>query len=381
MSSLSMSPKRFLTLFILLSYSLLYGRVIEAMEMSDLKISYGINDYKSKPIDVTTKVKDDKKIIYASGWIEYVPKDTTVAFEWYREMRDGTKEKLTEHTVEVKSSQVAEPRFVYSSFGLGKESAPMIGRYVVKGVADGKVQGDISFEIVSDKPQVSKAQVNKKRHTKAHANKTNHNKAICKTFNNTAVKQEINRLLTKYPQASRDGSLQLALYSDPKNGIIFYVPNGWYSIPDDDNATILYMSQKQESVINRYRAKKVEKFWDEDDIKESEIFVYNSAKAIGDLFIEFVAKRGDKAKYVGDISLFGFGSYVIAHHVIHHTGTIERYKSSTFLWNGSDLYALEITMDANHLQLGEFLSSLWYMTFCDASTEIAKPEDRPQGIK
>jgi len=351
MSSISVHQKRLLFLLLFLLHTLLYAEKIAPLGVTDLKISFGINDYKSKAIDVVTKVKDDKKIIFASGWIENAPKDTTVTFKCYREIGNNKVDVLVESTIKVTGS-----RFIYSRIMLENGLTARVGRYGVDVKVGDRVLATTSFEIVSSRPPSAKNS--------------------CTTFDNVAVKRDINRLLDKYPQMKSDTSLNFGLYSDPKNGIIFYLPNGWFSIVDSSD-TIVYLSQEKKNIINKYMVRKVKRFWDEDDIKNPEEFVYYSAKAMGNISIELATKSGDSAEYAGEISIFHFKSYTIAHQVIHRKGKMDRYKSSTFIWNGSDLYTLAVTTKENDLQLGEFLSSLWYMTFCDDKSTIIDPKDIP----
>ncbi|SFV51187.1 hypothetical protein MNB_SV-6-1463 [hydrothermal vent metagenome] len=351
MSNISISQKRLFLTLLLLLYTSVYAREAPPIGISNLQISLGINDYKSRAIDVITKVKDDKKIIYASGWIEHAPKDTIVTFKWYREMPNGDRYLLVKPTIKVTGS-----RFIYSRIVFDKKSTTKAGRYGVAVVVDDKVLASSSFEIVSSDPTVTKKS--------------------CTTFDNEVVKGYITKLLDRYPKVKREKSLNFGLYSDPKNGIIFYLQNGWYPMANS-SGTIIYLSQKEKNIINKYMVRKIERFWSEDDIKDPEEFIYYSAKAIGDLSIESAKKSGERAEYAGDISIFHFDSYIVAHLVVHLNGKIDRYKSITLLWSGRELYALEITTRESDLQLGEFLSSLWYMTFCDKSSKIIKAEDIP----
>lgn len=200
--------------------------------------------------------------------------------------------------------------------------------------------------------------------------------ATCTTFDSKKVQQDISKLIDKYPNVYKGASIDFGLYSDPKNGIVFYVPNGWFPVASKSN-NILFISQKERNFVNTYMLRKIEKFWDDEDTKNPEEFIYYNAKALGDISIEIATKAGDSANYVGDISIFSFNSYTVAHYVTHRTGKIDIYKSSTLIWNGKELYTLVVTTKESNLQLGEFLSSVWYTTFCDNTLSVIDPSKIP----
>jgi len=204
----------------------------------------------------------------------------------------------------------------------------------------------------------------------------NEKQATCTTFDSKKVQQDISKLLNKYPDVYKGASINFGLYSDPKNGIVFYVPNGWFPVASKSN-NILFISQKEKSFVNTYMLKKIEKFWDEEDIKNPEEFIFYNAKALRDISIELATKAGDNEEYIGDITIFPFKSYTIAHYVSHRTGKIDTYKSSTLIWNGKELYTLVVTTKKSDFQLGEFLSSVWYTTFCDNTLSVIDPSKTP----
>lgn len=320
------------------------------MGIADLQISLGMDVAQSKPIDVVTSVTSDR-LLYASAWMRYAPENTKVTFRWYRYIHDNQKNIILDSKVTMSGS-----RFLYATLEFDKGSIVPEGKYGVAIMANNRVLASTTFDIRS--PSSKKAQKN------------------CLAFDDRGIQNMVQQLKQHYPDMQNMSNIKLGLYSDPQNGIIFYVPNNWFAI-GDGKGSILHLREQENKEANKYRVRKIEKFWSTEDIQKPKAFLYQVVKTIGDISIEAAVNDGDKAKYGGDIALFSFNSYIIAHLVVHRTGKINKWKSTTLLYDGKDIYTLSVTTKESDLQLGEFYSSLWYKTFCNNATPTGRNATPP----